>query len=133
MKIERTCCAQQVLRQSTNDIRPATQRHVSASILDLMVPLSGGTFLKGTNDAKSLPSDGEGPVRRVKLSPFRMNQTPVTNEGLASFVHSVGYHTDAERFGSSFVFRGHLSAVKNTAHETVDTAPRWCLVDGTCW
>jgi len=35
-----------------------------------MVHLPGGVFLMGTEDGKGFPQDGEGPVRKITLSPL---------------------------------------------------------------
>ena len=50
-----------------------------------MVRLDGGGFWMGSEDPKSFPSDGEGPVRKVTLSPFWIDATAVTNAAFARF------------------------------------------------
>ena len=65
--------------------------------------IPGGTAMLGT--AKPLILiDGEGPLRRKKLKPFRISQTCVTNDAFAQFVADTGYVTEAESIGWSFVF-----------------------------
>ena len=54
------------------------------------------------------PSDGQGPVRRVTLSPFGIDRYATSGERFAQFVDATGYRTDAERYGWSFVFAGLL-------------------------
>ncbi len=73
-----------------------------------MVALPGGTFLMGTDYADAFVADGEGPVRPVTLSPFRIDTFPVTNKDFAAFVEATGYRTESEIFAWSFVFWMHL-------------------------
>ncbi|HEX5480665.1 MAG TPA: formylglycine-generating enzyme family protein [Dehalococcoidia bacterium] len=97
-----------------------------------MIALPGGAFLMGTEDGEGFPSDGEGPVRDVRLRPFRIDATAVTNAQFATFVDATGYVTDAERFGWSFVFGGLLP---DDFPETrgVEAAPWWREVFGASW
>ncbi len=62
-----------------------------------MVDLTGGTFVMGTNDPGAHPLDGEGPVREITVSPFRIDAVAVTNERFGNFVDATGYETE---FGS---------------------------------
>ena len=83
------------------------RRAASGSTTD-MVQLDGGRFLMGTDSDEGFPRDGEGPVREVTLDPFYIDVYPVTNLAFAAFVRATGYRTEAERFGWSFVFQGHI-------------------------
>ena len=58
-----------------------------------MVPVPGGEFAMGSD--RFYPE--EAPVRRVCVSPFVMDETPVTNARFAAFVDATGYVTAAER------------------------------------
>ncbi|GDY50290.1 hypothetical protein SVIO_009130 [Streptomyces violaceusniger] len=100
-----------------------------------MVRIPGGTFRMGGDDADAFPEDGEGPVREVRLSPFLIDATTVTNRQFATFVRSSGYRTDAERHGWSFVFYAlvHPDARRMVRDGTVAQAPWWLAVDGACW
>lgn len=100
-----------------------------------MIGLPGGTFLMGTDYAGAFPDDGEGPVRAVTLSPFRIDRYPVTNELFAQFVAETEYKTEAETFGWSFVFWAHLppARVRELVEDTVAEAPWWCVVRGATW
>ena len=60
------------------------------------VLIPGGTVLLGT-DTQQIKDDGEGPLRRKKIKPFRMAPTAVTNQTFAAFVDAKGYVTEAER------------------------------------
>ena len=110
----------------------ATEPRCSAG----MITLPGGAFRMGSDDPAGFPEDGEGPVREVTLSPFRIDATAVTNAAFAAFVSDTGYVTEAERFGWSFVFAGHLpaKAVAGFAKRgTVPNAPWWVSVPGARW
>ncbi len=106
-------------------------RATKGSIAD-MVRLDGGTFLMGTDAQAGFPQDGEGPVRRVALSPFYMDLFAVTNAKFGEFVQATGYRTEAQQFGWSFVFAGHLSEPQG-ATESVPGLTWWRKVDGADW
>ena len=97
-----------------------------------MVRLEGGEFLMGTDDRKGFPADGEGPVRRVSLSPFAISLHATTNAEFARFVDETGYRTEAEDFGWSFVFYGFL-AERAKIKGTIGDAPWWKGVEGAFW
>jgi sulfatase modifying factor 1 len=60
--------------------------------MDGMVTLAGGEFLMGSN--RHYPE--EAPAFRVRVDPFRIDRTPVTNRAFAAFVAATGYVTLAE-------------------------------------
>jgi formylglycine-generating enzyme required for sulfatase activity len=97
-----------------------------------MVSLEGGEFMMGTEAPGGYPRDGEGPVHRVRLSPFRIDPNAVTNDRFAGFVDATGHVTDAERYGWSFVFGGLLP---DDFEETraVAQSPWWRQVHGAEW
>jgi sulfatase modifying factor 1 len=97
--------------------------------------LPGGRFLMGNDRDYGFSGDGEGPVHEVALAPFWLDVTTVTNEAFNTFVNATGYHTEAERFGWSFVFFGHL-APKELARnppQKVLGSEWWCRIDGADW
>ena len=100
-----------------------------------MIRLTGGPFLMGTDFAESFAQDGEGPVRRVELSPFWIDRSPVTNADFHRFVEDTGYLSEAERFGWSFVFWAHIPEhrFEELVLDTVAGAPWWCKVPGANW
>jgi formylglycine-generating enzyme len=100
-----------------------------------MIALPGGTFLMGTDYEEAFPGDGEGPVRAVTLTPFRLDRYPVTNRRFKEFVDSTKYRTEAERFGWSFVFWSHIPQERfyELVEDTVAIAPWWCKVNGAHW
>jgi formylglycine-generating enzyme len=97
-----------------------------------MVLLEAGRFLMGSEAVIAYPADGEGPVRSVTLDPFYIDRYPVTNCRFAQFVEATGYRTEAERFGWSFVFAGHLEDSGRGA-EPVPNLAWWRRVDGANW
>jgi formylglycine-generating enzyme required for sulfatase activity len=99
---------------------------------DGMVYLPGGEFLMGTNSHESYPADGEGPVRKVSLSPFWMDVTAVSNAQFERFVEATDYVTEAERFGWSFVFAGFLPNDFPPTRGVAQT-PWWRQVYGAEW
>ena len=95
--------------------------------LDVSVP--GGPAQLGSDDPDH---PEEWPVREVVLAPYRIAACAVTNAEFGDFVAATRYRTDAERFGSSFVFGGFLP---DDFPQTrgVAAAPWWREVPGATW
>src|SRR5262245_49121004 len=91
-----------------------------------------GSFKMGTADLWTYPDDGEGPVHDVKLAPFKIASTAVTNAQYAEFVAATGYRTDAERYEWAFVFGGLLPDEFEPTRG-VAQAPWWRQVYGADW
>lgn len=98
-----------------------------------LVGLDGGTFRMGSEDADSYPGDGEAPVRSVHVDAFALSPTAVTVAAFAAFVQETGHLTDAERYGSSFVFVGLLAPHLQASAPAVQAAPWWRQVEGATW
>jgi len=100
-----------------------------------MILLEGGPFFMGSDVPQGFAADGEGPIRKVTLDPFYIDRFPVTNLAFFEFVRRAGYRTEAEDFGWSFVFQGHIPAdqYKRLVEDTVLAAPWWCKVRGAYW
>jgi formylglycine-generating enzyme required for sulfatase activity len=99
-----------------------------------MVHLEGGTFLMGTDSGDGFAADGEGPVREVKLSPFLIDRTTVTNAQFGRFIRETNYTTEAEEFGWSFVFHQFLSEkLLNANLPSPAQTPWWKGVEGAWW
>jgi len=101
-----------------------------------MLALPGGTFVMGSEDADAWLADGEGPLREVTLSPFRIAATAVSNAQFGAFIAASDYRTEAERFGWSYVFQGLLpesTRRRLRGKRNVDGVPWWFAVEGACW
>nr|WP_272491805.1 formylglycine-generating enzyme family protein [Streptomyces cupreus] len=98
-----------------------------------MVLLPGGEFLMGAEDIEGFPDDAEGPVRAVRLKPFRIDARAVTNDDFAGFVADTGHITDAERLHWSYVFAGFLPAALRRGAPRPEQTPWWCAVEGAAW
>ncbi|MDV9186776.1 formylglycine-generating enzyme family protein [Streptomyces sp. SR27] len=97
-----------------------------------MVRIPGGEFLMGAEDGWTVIGDGEGPVHRVRLAPFRIDRCAVSNAEFRDFTDATGHITDAERYGWSFVFAGLLPAGFPATRAVAD-APWLRQVHGACW
>ena len=60
-----------------------------------MVALPGGVFMMGSDDREAWPA--ERPAHLVRLDPFWVDETEVTNAQFRAFVEATGYVTTAER------------------------------------
>jgi sulfatase modifying factor 1 len=123
-----SCCASAA--RGGIEIAPAQDSEPGST--DGMVLLPGGEFLMGTDSKEGYPADGEGPVRKVTLRPFWIDTTVVSNAAFAEFARATGYHTEAERYGWSFVFAGLLPD-DFPPTQAVAAAPWWRLVEGADW
>ncbi|MEV0482366.1 formylglycine-generating enzyme family protein [Streptomyces sp. NPDC050508] len=98
------------------------------------IALPGGEFRMGDAFDEGYPEDAEGPVRTVTVEPFRIDTTAVTNARFAHFVEDTGYVTEAERYGSSFVFHLLLHPrARDAVFGQVEAAPWWLGVEGASW
>jgi len=98
------------------------------------ISLPGGDFLMGTDSREGFPADGEGPARRVHLSPFSIAATTVTNAQFTEFVRATGYITQAEEAGSSFVFYLQVPReLRDTIRQHPNGLPWWLEVRDACW
>ncbi|WP_284735745.1 formylglycine-generating enzyme family protein [Dongia deserti] len=104
-----------------------------------MVFVRGGTFLMGSD--RHYPE--EGPVHRVHVDGFLIDETPVTNAQFSEFVSATGYRTFAESppnprdypgilpemvYAGSLVFQSPDGSVDLT-----DWAQWWTFLKGACW
>lgn len=96
--------------------------------------IPAGVFTMGTDGADAIVGDGEGPARPVFVEVFRIGATTVTNAEFAAFVRATCHVTDAERFGSSFVFfLQQPEAIRRTAAQVVAGLPWWLPVEHASW
>lgn len=100
-----------------------------------MVAIPGGDYRLGGEALDAFPEDGEGPVRRVRVSDFHIDAHAVTNRQFAAFVKATGYVTEAEQIGWSYVFNLLLvpAARPFVIEGGVAAAPWWLAVRGASW
>lgn len=103
------CCAPSAGGRARSVDAPVEIVSTGSIANDRMVRLDGCTFLMGSDGPRAWPTDGEGPVREVTVSPFLIDACAVSNDQFHQFVEATGYKTEAERFGWSYVFQLHLS------------------------
>jgi sulfatase modifying factor 1 len=132
------CCVpskQRAIQLTASRAASAARTRATSGSTEGMIKLDGGVFLMGTNLDEGFPQDGEGPAREVTLDPFYMDVYPVTNGHLEEFVQATGYRTEAERFGWSFVFEGHIPTERyaEIVERQVRGASWWCKVNGADW
>ncbi len=80
-------------RAPRSGLRPAGAAIAAEAACDpfgAMVRFPGGLVPMGTND-RSAAYDNERPEHRVRLRPFWMDQTPVTNQQFQKFIEAGGY------------------------------------------
>jgi formylglycine-generating enzyme required for sulfatase activity len=125
----KTCCTPEAERR----VEPASPEDFRRDVAppDDAVPIPAGMALVGTH-APQIPDDGENPIRKVKVSPFRIAPTAVTNAQFAEFVEATGYVTEAERFGWSFVFWAQVPESVG-ATQAVAKFEWWRRVEGANW
>ena len=136
--IPHPCC----VPSKTRAVQLAASRTASADRLQAtngslsgMTKLDGGHFLMGTDYSEGFLKDGEGPIRDVTLDPFYIDVSPVLNQHFREFVTATGFRTEAERFGWSFVFQGHIPKdhYDQLVDATVSGVSWWCKVNGADW
>jgi len=97
------------------------------------VDIPGGKFMLGTNEVShNKNADGEGPAQTVKIKPFEIDRTPVSNAQFRAFVRDTKFRTEAEKFSWSFVL-SYLASdkVKNDKEvQQLPDAKHWLAVPG---
>ena len=129
-----SCCAPGRTPPSPAAVGGAFQRTSAGPTTGLRL-IPGGEYLLGTDGDYGFAADGEGPAHTVVLDPFYLAETCVTNEQFNAFVNATHYQTEAERFGWSFVFQGHLTPRQQATavRSWVVGSEWWCRVDGATW
>jgi formylglycine-generating enzyme required for sulfatase activity len=97
------------------------------------VSLPGGVFAMGNPFDDGFTADGETPVHPVRLSPFAIDATSVTNADFSEFVAQTDYVTEAETFGFSAVFHLVLAADDDDILGRPPQTPWWYGVKGADW
>jgi sulfatase modifying factor 1 len=95
------------------------------------VRVPGGVSLLGTS-VPCIPDDGEAPLRKTSIAPFRMGVTTVTNAEFQRFIDQTGHVTEAEQFGWSFVFHAQIPDTVGPTQGVVGVE-WWRRVDGANW
>lgn len=128
----RACCAPP--REAAIADPGTVQARGTVDALGDLVEVPGGEFIMGTDSHEGFESDGEGPARRVAVSPFRIAAAVVTNREFGDFVRATRYATQAERLGESFVFYLQVPAAAREAIRQVPAGlPWWLPVGDACW
>jgi sulfatase modifying factor 1 len=116
---------------TTQQASPANYaKRADSDAADESVEIPGGTALVGTN-MPLIADDGEGPLRKVRITPFKLGKTCVSNSAFARFVQATGYQTDAERYGWSFVFWSDVDGSMKT--QGIPGLEWWRKVEGAFW
>lgn len=97
----------------------------------VLVP--GGEFWMGDAFDEGYPADGEGPVRLVRVDPFHIDTTTVTNQAFATFVKATGYVTTSEAEGCSPVFHLAFAGDPRDVIGRPAATPWWLTVRGADW
>ncbi len=133
--VKKHCCVPARAHETREPAEAATLASPAheADVARLLV-LPGGEFLMGNEAPDGFPEDGEGPCRQVRLDSFGISAATVTNREFRKFVHETRYVTEAERFGSSFVFYLQApEAIRRAARVVPGGLPWWLPVAGACW
>jgi sulfatase modifying factor 1 len=134
-----SCCAagRELVDTERKEILDGTERKKGEQhtpILESMIHIPAGEFDMGTDNLDGFPSDGEGPIRKVKMDAFYISPYAVTNEEFQAFVNDTGYITEAEQFGWSYVFHLLVSdEVKLNVANVPQQVPWWYVVQGAYW
>lgn len=100
------------------------------AVLATLRPVPGGFAEMGAARSR-YADDRDSPRRRIRLDPFMIGATTVTNGLFARFVQESGHRTTAEREGWSYVFHLHLKNPGGYAHPP--GTPWWRQVPGADW
>lgn len=126
---ESSCCVPD--REATASSGATRQTiKINGALPDRLVSVPEGLSHVGTWKTE-LPIDGEGPPRKVRLKPYRIDPIAVTYDWFAMFIAETGYKTDAEAYGWSLVFFSFLDNADQ--YESPVQTPWWRKVEGATW
>ncbi|WP_020389259.1 formylglycine-generating enzyme family protein [Kribbella catacumbae] len=128
-----TCCAPARPPIDAPAVTRSTTARADPHVIQTPIPLAGGEFSMGDPFGEGYPTDGETPTHPVRLAPFAVDPTAVTNTEFAAFVAATGHTTDAERYGSSAVFHLVVAAAEKDVLGQATGAPWWLAVRGADW
>lgn len=110
---------------------PPADKAASDALRARLTEIPGGNFEMGARKS-TYADDLDSPVRKVKLDPFLISPTTVSNSEYARFAEATGYQTVAEVEGWSVVF--HLLLPDPALHpDHPPGLPWWRRVDGAHW
>lgn len=75
---------------------------------------------------------GEHPARMKHVKSFWLDETEVSNMDFDEFVKEMGYKTEAEKFGDSFVLASSVKE-KTASRGAAQAAPWWWSVRHATW
>jgi sulfatase modifying factor 1 len=129
-----TCCTPRGDRRDADATGAGRLRVTGVGARPDLVPLAACSFIMGNESSDAVAGDGEGPVRQVSLSAYAIGALTVTNRAFADFVRATRYVTEAEQYGSSFVFYLQLpTAVRQEIRQVASGLPWWVPVADACW
>lgn len=108
--------------------------HQKDSSTQDMVYVPTNMYTLGTNHPV-FEADRESPEREVLVEGFYLDKYEVSNKDFEAFVVDTNYITEAEQFGDSFVFDGHLDEATRELYRDyrVLSAEWWYKINGTNW
>ncbi len=132
---EGSCCLPQASRGESISASALVTAEPLAFSNEGMKLLPQSSFLMGSESREIWPGDGEGPMRRVALNAFWIDECAVTGREFEAFAAATGYMTEAEKFGWSFVHASQLSADERSQRKDfrVLGLEWWYRVDGADW
>ena len=129
------CCSPSRPGRGIREPESEFSRAPEAGSTQDMARITQERFLMGAEGPETWAADWEGPVREVRLAPYWLDRTAVTNEQFATFVETTGYRTDAERFGWSFVFHNQIPKAhrKRMVFDRAFGIEWWARVEDAGW
>ncbi|CAN0604784.1 unnamed protein product, partial [Ectocarpus sp. 12 AP-2014] len=125
-----SCCVPDRDATASSGATRQTIKADGAALPNRLVSVPGGPSHVGTSKSE-LQIDGEGPPRKVRLKPYRIDPVAVTYDWFAKFIAQTGYKTDAESYGWSLVFFSFLDNADQ--YESPVQTPWWRKVEGATW
>jgi formylglycine-generating enzyme required for sulfatase activity len=127
----KACCSPSAGRKAADGAPQSFDPDPTGLARSDAVLIPGGNALVGTRHP-GIRDDGESPLRQVKLKPFRIGATTVTNAEFARFIDATNYVTEAEQFGWSFVFHSEVGPEVGATRGVVGVE-WWRQVEGATW
>lgn len=123
----------QCTSKQNNVVKYTKESDVNFKIRD-MVLIQGNIFEMGTNEPV-FPADYEGPARNKTVPSFYLDIHEVSNKKFLEFVTDTGYHTEAEKFGDSFIFDMFVHEKEISKYEAFRAvqAPWWIKMKEANW